>query len=257
MVYGYEKAFKSIWSEDGEKQVLVVNEENRSFIATNEYNQTNALILIDGVIRIEKVTSDIEEPADPVGFTKEASYITRNAPTFAVLWSKGDDLMIALRATHGSWEVQQDLDISQVIFQESNMHQGFVNVYNEFRDELIDKVKELNPARIFVGGHSLGGALVPMICVDLEQYNVTVYSFGAPRSSDDTFKTRTSNLSIYRIANESDDFTHLPTTVSPNVKHPDTPLKYTHVGTEIKFDVNKGYVQSNHSINTYLDFVEQ
>lgn len=255
IVYAYENAVKSIWNNNGETRMLKVNTEDKAFEPTLDYNINNASIIVDAIVRVEKATENNTEPLDPVGFTKEGSYKVNGGNTFAVIWSKGRDVMIALRATNGSWEIKQDLDISHAQFGGSNVHQGFLNVYSEFRNELIEKVSTLTFDRIFVGGHSLGGSIVPLVCSDLRQYNICGYSFGAPRTGDEFFKELVSNLSIYRVYNENDQFVYMPPTVAPNIKNPSSPLKYTHCGTGVSFDLNYGYVQLNHSIVTYSDFI--
>lgn len=80
-----------------------------------------------------------------------------------------------------------------------NVHMGFFNAVLSIKDPLIAKTRELlqlaqssgETPVIYVTGHSKGGAMAPLMAKILEQQingQISVISFGAPRSGDEIFR---------------------------------------------------------------------
>lgn len=96
---------------------------------------------------------------------------------------------------------------------------GFRGIYISLREQMITALKKC-PAdsRIFVTGHSLGGALatlaVPDILsnTDFDYQKVELYTFASPRCGDRKFATgfQETRVQHWRIANTEDFVTMLP-----------------------------------------------
>ncbi len=71
------------------------------------------------------------------------------------------------------------------------VHSGFIDAYKSVREELADRFKKSGKSKVFVCGHSLGGALTQLFALDT-QYNfpeaeIDSVSFGAPKVGNSEF----------------------------------------------------------------------
>lgn len=74
------------------------------------------------------------------------------------------------------------------IFPPRRIHTGFSLAYDTVRHDILNAIKTLSPPRVFVTGHSLGGALATLAALDLATEHpstqITMYNFGSPRVGD-------------------------------------------------------------------------
>lgn len=101
-----------------------------------------------------------------------------------------------------------------------NVTAGFRGIYITLRQQLLDVLKSLpENYRIFVTGHSLGGALATLAVPDIlnntdfkEHQNIVLYTFASPRCGDRTFAESFKNTKVqhWRIANTEDFVTMIP-----------------------------------------------
>ncbi|MBW4574892.1 MAG: lipase family protein [Aphanothece sp. CMT-3BRIN-NPC111] len=97
---------------------------------------------------------------------------------------------------------------------------GFRGIYVSLREKLIDVLKQKPPnSKIFVPGHSLGGAIATLAIPDIlknthfiNPKDVVLYTFASPRSGDRHFAANFQKLGVqhWRIANTEDFITMLP-----------------------------------------------
>lgn len=70
------------------------------------------------------------------------------------------------------------------------VHAGFIESYKSIREELHKRFKESKKDKVFITGHSLGGALTTLAAVDFE-YNfnakLEAVAFGSPRVGNKAF----------------------------------------------------------------------
>ncbi|MEM7360081.1 MAG: S8 family serine peptidase [Pseudomonadota bacterium] len=99
-----------------------------------------------------------------------------------------------------------------------DLHQGFYSAYKLIEDHLLSSVS--NDKRVFLTGHSLGGAIATLACAELTKRldHLSTYTFGQPRVGKTQFRewwlqNHTDNL--YRFVNDEDIVTRLP----PNFDH--------------------------------------
>lgn len=102
-------------------------------------------------------------------------------------------------------------------FNNSYVHKGFWNSYTSVEDTLLKVIAQHHPEnkKIFITGHSLGGALAILAAVDLLQHQLkpfSVYTFANPRVGTECFADYYVSLDIptYRYVNENDLVPMLP-----------------------------------------------
>ncbi len=168
------------------------------------------------------------------------------------------------------------------------IHHGFYTTYTRWDSgSFIDHIYDLNPdnnqlsmrdkieetliknchknSRLFVTGHSLGGALATISTLHIHVTEEIVlkpilYSFASPRVGDKKFADNFKNLECYRIANSEDIVPKIPLpgllidfAVGVGAKE----LQYHHIGMPIYFTQGKGNIGENHSLNTYVNAVKK
>jgi hypothetical protein len=167
---------------------------------------------------------------------------------------------------------------------------GFHSIYIDIRKEIQKGLKRINGEydRIFVAGHSLGGALATLTILDLieleiDPRNITVYTFASPRCADRVLAERLNNSLVkhWRIANTEDIVPTLPGATA-NIFSPDgrtiqdeandenfivrtyNDLKLkgmkslVNTGTPIYFTIGKDSIEDNHNLEfVYMQGIGQ
>ena len=114
---------------------------------------------------------------------------------------------------------------------------GFRGMYVALRQQMIDALNNLQldtNARVFVTGHSLGGALATLAIPDIMQNTnlkssqITLYTFASPRCGDRTFATEFQKTGVqhWRIANSEDLVTMIPFPTGNIFKAADPKIPY-------------------------------
>ncbi|MFX0116099.1 MAG: lipase family protein [Candidatus Hodarchaeota archaeon] len=127
------------------------------------------------------------------------------------------------------------------IFLRKRVHSGFLKAYRSVRSTMHEKVLEYvsgrpNDAKVFVTGHSLGGALATLCALDLQEMfikknldeiPITIYTFGSPRVGTKRFANyfNTKIPDSWRITNNED----IIPTVPPRLGFLRQWLSYCHV----------------------------
>lgn len=119
----------------------------------------------------------------------------------------------------------------------AEVHSGFLQAYNDVKAQVNNAVQNLMTAhptaKIFVTGHSLGGALAVFAAVDFRQNLfankvVTLYTYGQPRVGNDEFSDFIfSKLDGFyvRVTHYDDTVAHVPPRIS-GFKHAGNELWY-------------------------------
>lgn len=165
--------------------------------------------------------------------------------------------------------------VSFAPFGNGMVHKGFLNAVTGIMDNVLQCVKDLlikdnirnTPQKIYVTGHSKGGAMASLMAKILRNYlnsEIIVYTFGAPRVGDETFKENYDILH-YRYESFLDAVCHLSLSSQEikllkglgNVKElifPFMNLKpYATIGTGICLYKPRGrYGRYPHQENNYL-----
>jgi hypothetical protein len=141
------------------------------------------------------------------------------------------NVVIAIRGTEGILEWIHDVQFNLVpcpfLASAGKTEDGFTIMYNSLRTNVaigspsvVSALASLpfkKPvASVTISGHSLGGALVTLLALDLEANSIfknpTVYTFASPRTGDPAFVSTYNQMvpATYRIANRLDLVPKLP-----------------------------------------------
>ncbi len=170
------------------------------------------------------------------------------------------NVYLIFRGTSTDQEWIRNFMISLVPYSLKNfgkVHTGFLQTYNLFRLPIKEALKGEYPGRkLFIAGHSLGGALATVASPDIDaQMNrkvSAVYTYGSPRIGDKAFVTafnRQFGERSFRVVNIEDVVGSIP---------PPVPIAgniggyFSHVDTPVDFTTQEEGSEKNHNINTYL-----
>ena len=135
---------------------------------------------------------------------------------------QGSHMLLAFRGTEGlfrkpaDWLTNLDLALTTMDWLPSQedgqpmVHRGFLRAYESIRPGLIAAFTEIEPAHVYVTGHSLGGALAILAALDIRMQfpgiNVAMYNFGSPRVGDPLFAHFYDKLVLnsYRVVHDGD-----------------------------------------------------
>ena len=191
----------------------------------------------------------------PLNFSVCPVLSVDNAGSFGNILFHNNILYIIFSGTADSCMTSVDLTYKQIplntIFNstvEMKCHQGFISAYNTVRDVIIDACHQYQPEKVYITGHSLGGALSSICALDLASMQPIHYSFASPMVFNpiaaQTFNQLVDNS--FRIANISDLVTIAPLPIMPNND------LFAHIGHNIIFQTNTGDYIANHT-QAYID----
>lgn len=178
-----------------------------------------------------------------------------------------NDVFVAIRGTLTVWEWIQDAKFFFKPF--SNVtgsgltEDGFTDMYQSFSFQpapsagsFIQNLIQMLPAaaNVTLTGHSLGGALITLLALDLSAHSrfpITVYTLASPRLGDLTFSRLFDSTvpNCFRVANRLDAVPKVP-----------PPLLFFHVGDEfelvpgpdLKFDLG-----CEHHLTSYFNMLSK
>ena len=141
---------------------------------------------------------------------------------FGYVAHRGQDLFLAFRGTASpldEWErsIKQwiaNLDFHQVVAHGGRVHRGFHEALDAIWEQVGDPVRGHvgSNFRLWITGHSLGGALAILAGARLHEEGVAIsgiYTFGAPSIGDSGFAT-SYQPALHRVENSCDAVCHLP-----------------------------------------------
>ena len=160
---------------------------------------------------------DYPEWAENNGFDNGMFFNEGNIQGF---WSVNDDVgLLSFRGTSNIGQWIRDARITPVPHPWGTVHAGFKAGLNEVDEALQDFEQAINEAgaskRIWITGHSLGGALSVLAAARLKMQgiNPSIYTFGQPRMGLADFRDRfNSELPdrLWRVINQSDIVARIP-----------------------------------------------
>jgi hypothetical protein len=124
-----------------------------------------------------------------MGFTKWVVVRNPNQRMVGHVLSQGDVAVVAFRGTNPTelYDWLTNLDVVFVTTAHGRFHRGFTAAYNSLRSDVSDFLDEAKPKRLWITGHSLGGAMALSCAVDLavvKNMQPSVVTFGQPRYAD-------------------------------------------------------------------------
>jgi hypothetical protein len=138
--------------------------------------------------------------------------------TQAFICHHDEVILIAVRGTGSGADVVRDANAHQIPFLEGvgKVHQGFYLAYRAMQRFVLGYLARFHVSqRIIICGHSLGGAIALLLAESLRRtldrdYNILLYTYGAPRAADSEFTTGASALVHHRIVNHNDPVPSVP-----------------------------------------------
>jgi len=160
-----------------------------------------------------------------------------NEATRGFLAERGDEIVLAFRGTDTNEGILEDWAINlkclQIQDNGANVHKGFIQALNSVWNKInepLEKMVEQKKRRIWITGHSLGGALATLatrrLLLNEQMKQIETYTFGQPMVGNKAMCQQTISpfSTFYRFAYASDPVTFVPFRV-PKV------MDYTHAGT--------------------------
>ena len=95
----------------------------------------------------------------------------------------GSDAILAFRGTQSGGSILQDLKVIQRRTPEGRLHAGFADGYTDIHGHVVSRLRRFSAKRVWLTGHSLGGALAVVGAKQLEEagFDVAgVVTFGQP-----------------------------------------------------------------------------
>lgn len=255
-----------------------VNPEIPDVFPENEFSQPLALFVGQLIFNVEYVnqTKDlfIPEPLELVGsiFTKE-----KTAPLFSivVLDKINKVLYIITRGTRTKTEWKFDFTYQQIqpftgfsnknwtFDEETLVHSGFYSLFLQVQPQLQRIVEQNLPFvdKIILAGHSLGGAITSLysafLSTNITQKPLLTYTFGKPRVGNIVYsEDMNKHMTFWRMENEDDPVPSLPWSVTPNVSNPNQSWIYQQEGKNKTYMVNWKSSLLNHSMQSYMTWLE-
>jgi len=219
-------------------------------------------------------------------YNKKIQLLNEDVP-FGFIATRNENIFVVFRGTRTPLEWVHNGEIKQVPYLKDfgSTTCGFNRIYREFSEDIINTLKDDKFPReykVFVTGHSLGGALASLCVIDIFQKtsfkNPVLYTFASPRVGDKKFAQafKEAKLECFRIANTEDIVPTLPLSTPTLEEQPlgladeliSVSLKTTiglitnyeifeHIGRPVYFTTQKDTIADNHNLqSTYVDFLK-
>jgi len=138
--------------------------------------------------------------------------------TQAFITHHDEVVLISVRGTFSKADALRDANAHQVVFADGvgKAHEGFYQAYRAMRSFVVQYLDQFYIGqRIIICGHSLGGAIALLLAEALRRipdanYNILLYTYGAPRAADSEFTAGASALVHHRIVNHNDPVPSVP-----------------------------------------------
>jgi hypothetical protein len=95
----------------------------------------------------------------------------------------GSDAILAFRGTQSGGSILQDLKVIRRRTPEGRLHAGFADGYADIHSHVVSRLRRFSAKRVWLTGHSLGGALAVVGAKRLEEAGIDVagvVTFGQP-----------------------------------------------------------------------------
>ena len=232
------------WKLTGDYRLQQVVNYTESSVRTGSATRTYFDLDLHGSRRGGHAPRDV-----PVGFTAR----------------RRDDVYLILRGTMTAREWIRDFRMGLVPYllpRYGRVHDGFMHIYSMIRPTVQETLALVDHGkRLFIAGHSLGGALstlaLPDIGARMERKAIWLYTYGSPRVGDNGFAVAFNSDyrdRSFRILNTSDIVGSLPLPA---------PIMgivggyFSHIDTPVDFTTQTDDLEKNHLIKTYLSALKE
>jgi len=172
--------------------------------------------------------TDNEEKSGIAEISKSESVTKADGDTQLFYVYNTDQVIVAWRGTASLYNVGTDLAFSPVnteicgikktqcktLLPTGKVHDGFFSGYSRverlFKKEMENLKYILDGVKLFIAGHSLGGALALIHAVELRNYKPLLYTYGMPRAFTRDAVAQLSDITHYRHVNDNDPVSAVP-----------------------------------------------
>lgn len=209
------------------------------------------LLLLELCEIVYKGYSEISSRMRSLGFDK-ITFFNYSSGLQAVLSVKDDDVYVIFRGSSELDDFKIDSKFLPKKFMNTLAHRGFVKSFSECESDLINYIlSNLNSnSKIYVAGHSLGGALATLTAAFLNSKkfnnNIVLVTFGCPKVFYKFFNPSRlfAGVDVYRYINGDDLVPNLP------------PKLYTHISNPIFLqEKDKDGKLKEHSMKNYKEHI--
>lgn len=176
-------------------------------------------------------TSPKEDEKDPLGTAQtedDTAAIKADGDTQLYYVYNADKVIVAWRGTASLFDVGTDLafrpvnaelcDIDKTqctsLLPAGKVHTGFWSGYSRVEKKYIAEIRKLEELsgslRLFICGHSLGGALALIHSVKFKNINPVLYTYGIPRTFTRDAVMQLSEITHFRHVNDNDPIPAVP-----------------------------------------------
>ena len=195
---------------------------------------------IDGAFDLQNALQLLDASAqayDPIPTRGSSVLCARATDTRVLVLSGAADGIIAFRGTANlrNWLTDLECDLKPWQSPHARVHAGFRAAWRSVRDDVIEAVEDFGPdRRIWLTGHSLGGALAMLAALDLKRevsnaaHLAGCYTFGQPRVGNADFRSWYNAVfreRTFRVVHSDDIVARVPWLLG----------SYRHAGTEVFF----------------------
>lgn len=162
-----------------------------------------------------------------------------SGPHQCIVTTDGDDMVIAFRGTESLRDVITSFKSSQVKCEgaKGKVHKGYHQAVWKLLPPIMPHINN-HIGKIYMVGHSMGGAIAAIAGNIIEGSVESVYTFNSPKVGDATF-AKHYNKNIFRFCSRNDKIQNFP--------HDTEEIRWHHVGCRIQLE------SRGHSISDILD----
>jgi pimeloyl-ACP methyl ester carboxylesterase len=156
----------------------------------NNFDPANARELCAASAEAYETTVAADLSAEASAKMEQTGIWSDATDTHVLITRRDHDLSVAFRGTADPRNWLTDLDCELTRVGSCRVHRGFYEAMKAVESDLLARLGEAQGARLWVTGHSLGGALAMLWALWAAQNGhdiAGVYTFGQPRAGDAAF----------------------------------------------------------------------
>ena len=176
----------------------------------------------------------------------ELNKINLKLKNIGYLGRKNKTLIVSMVSTANIYDVFTSIDNELIDICHGRIHNGYYKRALKCLPVILKQIKNVD--RIYLTGHSMGGALVSILAYllhDKIDIPLTVFTFGSPKYGDKFLKDYLEfSIPIHDIINQADPVIHKPLN-----------LDFVRIGRLNEWKIDTGNDNVNHGIKAYRECV--
>ena len=177
-----------------------------------DFNQSEALLYANLSLLAYEPYSVVQEELSKYHLRADFQIYNRTSDTNGFIASNNNSVIVAFRGTESFRDILTDIWFVRkriIPHMEALAHGGFVNAFNSVYESIANVLQDnLGKKKLFITGHSLGGALASLLMYRLtlehSEAQPTMYVYGCPPVGDISFSTYFEGRPSHTITIEND-----------------------------------------------------